>query len=696
MNVSPRSERPVRVLLIEDNPGDARLLREVASDCPGLSAEIAWRPTLAEGLRHLEEAEVDAVLADLGLPDSDGLGTLRALNPHRLVPPVIVLTGRTDGELTAASLREGAQDYLVKDGLEPQHLERSIRYAIARRGAEFERMRAEQRYRSLFEASSEAFLLVDQEGAIRDLNPAAEALFGYAAGDLLGRSVEVLLPVGARSIHRRERANYQSNPEPGIKHSPRELIALCQDGTKRDVDIGLSPMSSDGSTWTVAAVRDITDRKQAQRSLEESARRLREAQRIAGLGHWEWDLGGDVIHWSGETARIFGVTGDDVRLTTGEFLDLLHPEDRKRVIEQFDALDEGKDQTEILLRVLRPDGELRFVLSRAEVRERSAGRPTLMTGIIYNVTDQERTQQALLQSESRFRMAFDHAATGMALINDEGRFLEVNDALCKLLAYPREALRDKSFLDITHPDDAGLSLGQLARHLGGDIEPFSLEKRYIRRDGRQIWAQVSVAPFPSAGGDTIRFISQIQDITERKEAVQQLRRSEAKYAQVFQTSPVGITITTLDGSRFLEVNPAFAALFGCAPEEMSGPHGPGAGHVGQRRRPRRARAAGPGRAGRLAHGEPGAQALGRARPDRDLRRRRSRSTAWTAWWRSLGTCRSGSGSSGSWSGRPYTTASRASPTDPCSATGSSTPWPGLRARPSACRWPSSTWTASRS
>jgi diguanylate cyclase (GGDEF)-like protein/PAS domain S-box-containing protein len=561
-------ETPARILLIEDNPGDARLIREMASESPQLSAEIVWHHTLAEGLACLETMEIDAVLVDLGLPDSDGLETLRALDPHSLVPPVIVLTGRTGDELTSASLREGAQDYLVKDGLGPEQLERSVRYAVARRASELERIRAEQRYRSLFEASPEALILVDEEGAVRDANPAAEALFGYAPGAILGERVEALMPAESRSVHRRERAEYQADPVP--KHKGRELLALHRDGRVLDVDIGLSPMSMNGSTWTIAAVRDITDRKEAQRSLEESAHRLREAQRIAGLGHWEWNVDSDAIEWSGETARIFGVAGERVTLTTDEFFELLHPEDRKRLRDQLEALGEGTDSAEILLRVNRRDGEQRFVLSRAEVRKRSESRPTLMTGVVYDVTEQHRAREALLESESRFRTAFDRASTGMALVDDEGGFQEANDALCAMLGFTREDLRGMSFLDITHPDDRDVSLEAFARVWTRDEASFSFEKRYVRKDGGVLWVLLSAAAFPAEAGASIRYIAQIQDITERKEAVERLRRSEAKYAHVFQTSPVGITITTLEGGRFLEVNPAYAAIFGCEPEELVG------------------------------------------------------------------------------------------------------------------------------
>jgi len=557
----------MRLLLLEDNDGDARLLREAAAEVEDPRLDVERVATLAEGLDRLEAGPVDAVLLDLVLPDSRGLDTVRPVVKRAGGAPVVILTGLADTGLTTAALREGAQDYLVKDDLSAELLGRSLRYAIERKRAEAARLDVERRYRGLFEAAPDAFVLVDTEGRIVEANPAAERLFGYARDELRGREVEELIPESARPVHRRERAAYQADPDTRAKD--RELTGRRRDGSVVEVDIGLAPVSENGHVWTIAAIRDISGRKEAERHLAETVRQLREAQRIAGLGHWEWDVESDLIRWTGETARIFGVAAEAFTHTPEEYLELLHPEDRPRLRALFESLEAGADAAEITYRVTRADGEERWVQVRFEVRERSAGDLVRVSGVAQDVTEERRTRQALLQSERRFRGAFEAASVGIVMMSPDRRLLEVNQALCDILGYPAEELRGMRFCEITHPDDIAASRERFDQVVRGERDSSSFEKRYVRKDGSTVWGRVSLTTF-SASDDSVQVVAHIEDVTERKEALEQQRRSEERFAKVFQTSPVGVTVSTLEDSRFVEVNPAFAAISGYEAGELVG------------------------------------------------------------------------------------------------------------------------------
>jgi signal transduction histidine kinase len=130
-------EQPLRVLLIEDHPPDARLIEEMLGQARGLSFTLAWAPSLTEGVQHLESQPTDVVLLDLGLPESTGLDTLKRLMAQGCaVPTLVVLSGLTDEEIAVQALHEGAQDYLVKGQVDSALLVRAIRYAIGRSRAE--------------------------------------------------------------------------------------------------------------------------------------------------------------------------------------------------------------------------------------------------------------------------------------------------------------------------------------------------------------------------------------------------------------------------------------------------------------------------------------------------------------------------------------------------------------------------------
>ncbi len=146
-----------------------------------------------------------------------------------------------------------------------------------------------------------------------------------------------------------------------------------------------------------------------------------------------------------------------------------------------------------------------------------AGETVGYLGISEDITDSRRQRDALVQSEERFRLAMENAPIGEALVGLDGRWLKVNMALCDLLGYSKSDLLATDFQTITHPEDLDADMALLDKVLAGDIPSYTLEKRYLHKDGRTIWGMLSVSLARKADGSPDHFISQIQDITERRE-----------------------------------------------------------------------------------------------------------------------------------------------------------------------------------
>lgn len=155
--------------------------------------------------------------------------------------------------------------------------------------------------------------------------------------------------------------------------------------------------------------------------------------------------------------------------------------------------------------------------------DRSTG--GLVGGVAIDVTDRVRAEAALRVSEEQFRSAFRDSGIGMALVSTGGRFLRVNRSLCELLGYAEADLLATDFQALTHPDDLGRDLGQLGALLAGELGTYTLEKRYVRADGRTVWATLTVSLVRGADGLPAHFVSQIQDITERKRVEAELLRT---------------------------------------------------------------------------------------------------------------------------------------------------------------------------
>ena len=289
MRQSHVTRSPVRVLLIEDNPADARLIREMLVD--GSSAfDLDWARDLPEGLERLARIPPDVALVDLSLPASVGLATFRAVFEHAPQIPIVVLTGLDDETLAVRSVQSGAQDYLVKGDVDSALLVRSVRYAI-------ERKRTEERLRAL----------VDE--------------------------------------------------------------------------------------------------------LRRNQKLLAEAQQIAHVGSWEWDVVTNELTWTDELYRIYGIDPKRFGATFDAYLEHVHAEDRERVrgtIEQ--AIRDGRP-FDFEERIVRSDGAVRDLHSRGDLVV-DAGRVVRVIGACQDVTERKRfeaelagARDAALQS-TRLKSAF--------------------------------------------------------------------------------------------------------------------------------------------------------------------------------------------------------------------------------------------------------------------------------------------------
>ena len=178
-----------------------------------------------------------------------------------------------------------------------------------------------------------------------------------------------------------------------------------------------------------------------------------------------------------------------------------------------------------------------------------------------------RAEAQLRLSEERFRHIFENAAVGIAEVGLDGRFATVNDTLCAITGYGREELLQRTFQDITHPDDLEADVALASRLASGELQQYTMEKRYIRRDGSIVFVNMSGSALRDTSGAPLGFVAIIEDISERKAAEEALRRSEQRFRSVFQFAGTGIAITDLDGT-FLQCNPAYEAIIGFTEAEL--------------------------------------------------------------------------------------------------------------------------------
>ncbi len=151
--------------------------------------------------------------------------------------------------------------------------------------------------------------------------------------------------------------------------------------------------------------------------------------------------------------------------------------------------------------------------------------------VVHETSKRKRAEEALRESRERFAGAFEFAAIGMAIVAPDGHWVQVNQALCDILGYPREQLLPMTLQDITHPEDLQADLGQVQAMLAGELQTYQIEKRYFHADGHIVRVLLNVSLVRDGAGEPLQFVSQMQDITERHEAQRQLRNVNAELAR---------------------------------------------------------------------------------------------------------------------------------------------------------------------
>jgi diguanylate cyclase (GGDEF)-like protein/PAS domain S-box-containing protein len=229
-------------------------------------------------------------------------------------------------------------------------------------------------------------------------------------------------------------------------------------------------------------------------------------------------LDGKVLSVNPAFAQMFGYESPDEVLTSVKNVstDIFADPGRREEIIRLRAENPGLNTFENLYR--RKDGSTFVGRMYLHTLKDLAGGNVSFEGFIEDISERKQAENALRDSEKRFSSTFEFAAIGVALVSPQGRFIKVNRALCNLLGYTSEELIALTFQDITHPDDLEKDLKYVHQMLNAEINTYQMEKRYFGKKGNLIWVVLSVSLVWDENGHPQYFISQIQDITERKRA----------------------------------------------------------------------------------------------------------------------------------------------------------------------------------
>jgi diguanylate cyclase (GGDEF)-like protein/PAS domain S-box-containing protein len=266
---------------------------------------------------------------------------------------------------------------------------------------------------------------------------------------------------------------------------------------------------------------DISDRKHADQLRDTALAAFEEAQGIAQVGSWRWDAATDTVDWSRQLKRIFGMDAEGPAPAGGsEFFARVVREDRRKVAQMFRELLSGSPKSVVEFRIMADDGEQRSVQAIARADQ---DHPGLYAGTVQDVTTARAIENDVQLAQERFRRAFESAPVGMVISEPTGRSLQVNAAMCQMLGYTREQLLAINSSEIIHPDDLAERAELLRQLLDGEIESYQREDRMLRSDGSSIWVSRHINLLRDEGGQVLRVLTQVIDITERRRMENELR-----------------------------------------------------------------------------------------------------------------------------------------------------------------------------
>jgi PAS domain S-box-containing protein len=260
---------------------------------------------------------------------------------------------------------------------------------------------------------------------------------------------------------------------------------------------------------------------QLEKEVAQRTANLTEAQRIAHLGNWEWDIVGNRVNWSDEIYRIFGLAPQEFGATYEAFLGVVHPEDRRFVEAHIrDALELMRPYS-IDHRVIKPDGSLRYVHEQGEVFRGWDGKPIMMRGTVQDITEAKLGEEQLRESEARYRGIFEHANDIIYLLETDGRFRSLSPAFEKITGWKIEEWIGMPFARLVHPDDLPLANEVFNKTLGGEsMTTFRL--RIARKSGDYFDADASITPL--GRGAVTGAMGIARDVTERRQMEEKIRK----------------------------------------------------------------------------------------------------------------------------------------------------------------------------
>ncbi len=392
---------------------------------------------------------------------------------------------------------------------------------------------AERRYRVLVDAMWAVVWRADPDTlAFTFVSRRAEVLLGFPVSNWLsdpGFWAARLHPDDRETVLATRRAAVASGQQSELEY---RLIA-ADDRVLWILERLTPPATGEGTGEVIGIFLDVTERKDAEARVRESERRLAEAQRLARLGSWEWDVLENRLTWSEEMTRIYGLEAGVGPGSVEGFLQLVHPEDRARAEQIVGESLERRAPFAFMHRIARPDGGVRWLQARGEPVLDSDGSVRRLVGTAQDVTERREADEVLRASQERFRILVDGVRDyAILLVTPHGLVSSWNAGAERILGYRAEDILGSHFSRFYPADERASGKAQDELQVALLTGRYEEEGRRVRRDGSAFLARVTITPLLDAAGRLQGFAKVVHDITEQKASEEKLASSHRQLREL--------------------------------------------------------------------------------------------------------------------------------------------------------------------
>jgi PAS domain S-box-containing protein len=305
-------------------------------------------------------------------------------------------------------------------------------------------------------------------------------------------------------------------------------------------------------------IQNIHRRKEAESKLLQSRENLKKAEKIARLGNWQWNIWDNSIIWSDQVYEIFGLPRD-TPVNYETYLERVHPDDRDRLGGIIKAAVEKKEDYIIDHRIVRVDGEIVYVRGLGEVKTDDNGNPLTLFGTVQDITEIKKTEQELRDSEERYRLMAGNSTDMISRHNPAGEYLYASPSAFNLLGYKPEELIGRGAYEFFHPED--FEIIRKSHETAVDVnKPTTITYRIRRKDGEYIWFETTNKTVMNETGEIKEIVTVSRDVTNRKLAEDQVKKSLALLRAIFISVNEGVIAFDVD-NNLTNYNPQFLEIF---------------------------------------------------------------------------------------------------------------------------------------